>query len=180
VVRRWIVAVVVGCLGLSGAACTDGSGSPTPGTTPVASGDPVASGGPVAGSATEAAAESTVRTDREPIAKRFPGLGAFTAVRWLGGTVGDDRIPGPSRYFVEAVVTLAPDDVARLAAGADLAPIADPEPPEPLRSFVFGVSGSGGWTGSEQLDAGFAPPAWSAEVALQLDEGVAYLSATGE
>jgi hypothetical protein len=34
--------------------------------------------------------------------------------------------------------------------------------------------------GSEKLDAGFAPPAWSAEVALQLDEGIAYLSATGE
>ncbi len=61
-----------------------------------------------------------------------------------------------------------------------LAPIADPEPPESLRSFVSGVSGPGGWTGSEQLDAGPAPPAWSAEVALQLDERVAYLGATGE
>jgi hypothetical protein len=44
--------------------------------------------------------ESTARTDREPIARRFPGLGAFREVRWVGGTVE----------------TLDPADAARLAA----------------------------------------------------------------
>lgn len=124
-----------------------------------------------------ARAEATVRTDREPIAKRFPRLGAFTDVHWLGGTVGDDRVPGPSLYFIEAVVTLTPDEVARIASAGDLVPVASPRPRPPLAPFV---SDGGTWTTSAQLEEGFAPPQWSAEVEVRLDAGVVHVSAEGE
>lgn len=160
--RRWICAVAVS-FGLGVAAgCGFGDAAAPP-------------AGP--GAAAEAAAESTVRTDREPIEKRFPGLGAFSSVHWLGGTVGDDRVPGPSLYFVEAVVQLAATDLTRLTANPDLATAADPKPPAPLLPFV---PEAGGWSRSEQLEAGFAPPGWQAEILLHRDTGTAVISARGE
>ena len=53
---------------------------------------------------------ATLRTDRQPIEKRYPQLGAFTSVHWLGGTLGSDRVPSPSTYFIEAAVELRPED----------------------------------------------------------------------
>ena len=35
---------------------------------------------------------ATLRTDRQPIEKRYPQLGAFTSVHWLGGTLGSEWV----------------------------------------------------------------------------------------
>jgi hypothetical protein len=119
-----------------------------------------------------------VRTDRDPIATRFPRLGAFTDVRWAGGTLGDDRVPGPSTYFIEAVVNLAPDDVARLSGEYELSPAAAlPQAPQSLAPFL---EGSGAWATSDELEAGFGSQDWASDVFVRLDDGVAYVSARGE
>lgn len=161
---RWTVALLA-CSGLVLGGC--GSGAPEP---------PAAAPTHVAGSPAEAAAESTVRTDRDPIARRFPGLGAFREVRWVGGTLGDDRVPGPSTYFIDAVVTLGPADAARLAATPDLAPSDPPAPPAALLPQLP----AGAWSRSDRLDGELAPPQWRATIRLLRDSPVAYLSATGE
>ncbi|HWM57836.1 MAG TPA: hypothetical protein VNO83_08380, partial [Pseudonocardia sp.] len=49
-----------------------------------------------------------LRTDREPIQKRFPQLGAFSEVYWLGGRLGDSV----------ARALLVPDQQRAAAAGA--------------------------------------------------------------
>lgn len=51
-----------------------------------------------------------VRTDREPITKRFPQLGDLVEVHWQASTAGaaDPRIPGPTDTRIEAVVVLRP------------------------------------------------------------------------
>lgn len=119
-----------------------------------------------------------VRTDREPITNRFPLLGDFTDAHWVGGRLGDDRAPGPSTYFIEAVVRLAPADLARLSGQFDLAPAAaDPQPPQSLIPFL---SDAGRWSTSSELEQGFGPPDWVSQVFVQLDGGVVYVSARGE
>lgn len=52
-----------------------------------------------------------VRTDREPIAKRFPHLGEFTEVHWQGAAAGTDTggVPGPTDVHIQALVVLRPD-----------------------------------------------------------------------
>jgi hypothetical protein len=70
---------------------------------------------------TEAAEKSgsgELRHDPEPLTARWPALAA-----WMSGTYGDDRVPGPSRYWIDAVATL--DDAFRTdgwAATVYLAP----------------------------------------------------------
>jgi hypothetical protein len=55
-----------------------------------------------------------VRTDAEPITKRFPRLGTPVALHWLGAAAGQDSggVPGPTDVRIQALVELAPDVVA--------------------------------------------------------------------
>jgi hypothetical protein len=115
------------------------------------------------------------RTDREPIEKRFPELGAFTEVHWLGGTLGDDRAPGSSTYFIEAAVSLRPDEAATLRQRYGPAPSAGPQPPGRLSGYLGGT----GWTASPELDRAMGLDQWQVHVFVRPDAPVAYLSATG-
>jgi hypothetical protein len=118
-----------------------------------------------------------VRTDREPIADRFPQLGSFVDAHWVGGRLGDEQMPGPSTYFIEAVVTLDPDDLARLTERYDFTRSPAPRSPASLAPFVEGGST---WSTSAELDSGVGPSDWSSNVFVRLDDGVAYVSARGE
>jgi hypothetical protein len=127
---------------------------------------------------TSAIETAEVRTDRNPIADRFPRLGSFVDTHWVGGRVGDDRAPGPSTYFIEAVVTVSPEDVARLGSKYGFNPA--PAAPQPPASLVPFVEGSGPWSTSTELEEGFGPSDWVSDVFIRLDDGVAYVSARGE
>ena len=91
---RWTAAAVLGCAVLAGC------------HAPVAEEERPATG----------IENAALRTDREPIEKRYPQLGAFTSVHRLGGTLGGDRVPGPSTYFIEAAVELRPRTRRRCAS----------------------------------------------------------------
>jgi hypothetical protein len=54
---------------------------------------------------------SPVRTEREPLAKRFPQLGDFAEVHWQGAAAGTDTggVPGPTDVHIQALVVLRPD-----------------------------------------------------------------------
>ena len=121
---------------------------------------------------------AALRTDRQPIEKRYPQLGAFTSVHWLGGTLGSDRVPGPSTYFIEAAVELRAEDAATLRHQNSFAPTADPQPspPAPLTGHLDGS----GWTTSRELDQTVSPSEWVVHVYLRPDQPVAYLSAMGQ
>lgn len=67
-----------------------------------------------------------LRTDLEPLTKRFPALDTPEQVRWLSGTYGDGRAPGPSTYWIDAVITLSQNKTDELktfhtSAGLDKA-----------------------------------------------------------
>lgn len=52
--------------------------------------------------------ERGMRTELEPLTKRFPALGQPVSAQWESGTLGDDRGPGPTSYWIDAVVELDP------------------------------------------------------------------------
>lgn len=59
-----------------------------------------------------------VRTDREPIAKRFPQLGDFVEVHWQGSAAGVDTggVPGPTDVHIQALVVLRPETLSAAVA----------------------------------------------------------------
>jgi len=98
--RTAVLALVVVCL-LSGCSPTPGAGTPT--------------------RATAASHEGTgeVRHDLAPLVDRFPQLQGAESATWLSGTLGDGRVPGPTTYWIDAVVVLDPSSYAALRAKAD-------------------------------------------------------------
>lgn len=117
--------------------------------------------------------QAQVRTDPSPVTRRFPDLGTPVAVSWIGGTLGDDRVPGPSRFFVDAVVSLADGDAARLLAAHGTGPGGPPDVPGPLRA----AAGDATWT---ELPGVPGPAGWSTQVWLDPATRLAYVRAVGE
>ncbi|GAA0221846.1 hypothetical protein [Cryptosporangium japonicum] len=155
--RRWIVAAVV-VLALAGCDGTPAADrSPTPSVTH---------------------STTPVRTDREPITKRFPALGAFRDVHWQATTTvfTDNRVPGPSDTTIQAVVGLAETDLAAARSGYtwETAPAGwDDDVPQPLRAYL---PKNAEWRHSEQYDAAVLP-ASNGNVYLDDAGGTVYLAA---
>lgn len=136
------------------------------------------SGGTEGGDVTSPIEEAEVRTDQQPLADEFPQLGGLVEAHWVGGRLGNDDVPGPSTYFIEAVVTLAPDDLARLTDRYEFTTASDtPQPPQSLTPFL---DEGAVWSTSPALERSLAPPDWTAQVYVQLDRRVVYISARSQ
>ena len=55
-----------------------------------------------------------IRTDTAALTARFPGLGPIASASWVTGRKGDDRVPGPSGYYLDALASLDPATMAGL------------------------------------------------------------------
>ncbi len=55
-----------------------------------------------------------LRSDTEPLLKRFALIGQPQSVKWMSGTMGDSRVPGPSTYWIDAIVRLPAEQAATL------------------------------------------------------------------
>ncbi|GAA2192706.1 hypothetical protein [Micromonospora lupini] len=74
---------------------------------------------------TASATPAPVRTDRDPIAERFPRLGNFIDVHWQTAPAGADSrvtVPGPTDTRIEALVVLRPDTIATTIKGYEWQP----------------------------------------------------------
>jgi len=58
------------------------------------------------------------RNDVEPLVRRFPLLGQPVAAVWYSGTMGSDDAPGPSTYWIDAVVTVDADTAHQIVISA--------------------------------------------------------------
>ena len=72
-----------------------------------------------------------VRSDLEPLTKRFSALDQPVAATWMSGTLGGDA-PGPSTYWIDAVVRVTPETAATMRA-------ASPEPTTETPEVQAGV-----------------------------------------
>ncbi|WP_139205418.1 hypothetical protein [Plantibacter sp. MMLR14_011] len=102
--RATLVATAVVVAGLL-AGCAS---SPSPDRTTAAS-----------ASASESATRSgtgEIRHELGPLTDRFPQLASALSATWMSGTMGDERVPGPSTYWIDAVVVLDEAGYAELRA----------------------------------------------------------------
>ena len=116
-----------------------------------------------------------VRTDLEPLTKRFSALGTPVSATWMSGTVGGDA-PGPSTYWIDAVVEVTPETAATLRA-------ASPEPTTETPDVEDGVRSalpSGQLLRSTSLDALFAQGSFRAKAYLAADSDTVVLVALGQ
>lgn len=122
------------------AACGPGSSSPR--DTP-----------PDSGVVATKSAPNPVRHDLEPLTKRYTALGTPASASWVSGTMGDPRVPGPSRYWLDSVITLTPATVHDLKARYQ--PVRSTAQPE-VWPTLTGELPSGGYLTSDALDAAFS------------------------
>ncbi|NUT51188.1 MAG: hypothetical protein HOV94_28370 [Saccharothrix sp.] len=115
-----------------------------------------------------------LRTDLGPLVQRFPVLGTPAGARWMSGTFGRSDVPGPSTYWIDAVVTLPPDQVERLRAVS----VAEGEVPEVVAGLRAELPDGPFLTG-DAVDAVFAHDGWYANAYLDADAGELVLVATG-
>ncbi len=153
--RRVVGTVVIMSLGLFVAACSDGA----PATVAEKNGS------------------GELRTDLEPLTSRFPNLTSTEAAHWMSGTFGDGSVPGPSTYWIDAVVTLPASEHAALAELGALAPGSLPD------DFVSELTESvpaGELRTSPELEEAFSPDEFWSDVLLVDDGATLVLSTTFE
>lgn len=129
--------------------------------------------------ASEPAAKSgtgELRTDLEPLVKRFPTLATATGARWMSGTFGRADVPGPSTYWIDAVVALEPSEVERLVSAH--APTASGEKPEVIEELREQLPHGPFLTG-DALDAAFRLEEWRVDSYLDRESGELVLIAMG-
>ena len=128
--------------------------------------------------ATEAAKNGTaeLRTDLGPLRDRFPILGEHAAARWMSGTRGDSDIPGPSTYWIDAVITLPPPETDKLmSAYSPTVTGLTPTVVDGMREHLP----AGPFLTGEAFDAAFRHDRWSAAAYLHTQTNTLVLVATG-
>jgi hypothetical protein len=117
-----------------------------------------------------------LRTDEEPLTKRFSVLEAPREVQWMSGTYGNSRNPGPSTYWIDAVITLDDDQIDELTASYS------PESTAQTPSVVDGMKEHlppGPFRTSDTLNAAFKEGRWWARAYLDPQSNKLVLVATG-
>lgn len=107
-----------------------------------------------------------LRTDLAPLTSRFGLLESAESATWLSGRMGDDSVPGPSTYWIDAIVTLSEEDFQRLvddytAIEATTSPVVE----SPLNEQLP----NGRYLASPELDAAFSQDTFRSAVHLAAD-----------
>jgi hypothetical protein len=150
-----VVAVIVAGL-LTG--CTP---SPSPDRTTAASAPASTSASAVRSGTGE------VRHDLGPLTERFPQLATARSATWMSGTLGDERVPGPSTYWIDAVVVL--DEAGYAAVRALASDEADSDPDADLPDLDPGLDEAvppGPFVRSPAVDDAFSQDGRSTQVFL--------------
>ncbi|MGP4014854.1 hypothetical protein [Saccharopolyspora sp. 5N708] len=117
-----------------------------------------------------------LRTDIEPLTKRFTALGSSFQAKWMSGTYGDPRNPGPSLYWIDAVVILDQAKVAELISA--YAPTAAPGIPAVVDGLKPNLP-SGPFHTSTALDEAFSQNVWDSHAYLDPKTNALVLVAQG-
>ncbi|QQQ75777.1 hypothetical protein IOD16_32670 [Saccharothrix sp. 6-C] len=117
-----------------------------------------------------------LRTDPEPLVERFPVLAALEGARWMSGTFGRADVPGPSTYWIDAVVTLPAAEVERVRSAC--APADEGRAPDVVAGLRAELPGGPFLTG-DALDAAFDHERWHVSAFLDPKSARLVLIATG-
>jgi hypothetical protein len=123
------------------------------------------------------AGDGVVRHDLEPLISRIPALAGIEAATWSSGTLGDARAPGPSTYWIDAIVTLSPQAADELRSSLSLN-LASGSPN--VASQLSGALPSGELMTGPGLNEKFSAGSWHIVAHLQSHGEVLVLEAVGE
>lgn len=108
-----------------------------------------------------------VRDDVEPVRRYLEGLPEDVDVAWQGGSLGSTssarEAPGPTDYWLDAVITLRPQDADQLRSGYDLSPL---DQVAPLVPKIADRVPAGPQVGSPELDAAIFTPGKAGRLGL--------------
>lgn len=116
-----------------------------------------------------------VRHDLEPLTKRFSALGTPLSATWMSGTLTSDT-PGPSTYWIDAVMTLDPEVAQGLREVASAAATDAPGVPRPVKTAIP----AGNLLRGPALDAKFAQGQFRAQVYLVEGSDTVVIAALGQ
>lgn len=108
------------------------------------------------------------RHDLDPLLRRIPALASATAATWFSGTLGSPDAPGPSLYWIDAVVTLPAGTGDQLRGTLALTPAA--AQPDVVDALLPALPDGDLLTGAD-LDAAFSHEGWRT---------TAYLGSSGD
>jgi hypothetical protein len=105
-----------------------------------------------------------LRTDLAPLVDRYPAVADAESAAWSSGTLaGDDRVPGPSSHWIDAVVVLPQASYDELRAAHEYTESA--QRPSVADALAASVP-DGALLVSDELDDGFGPLEGSSDVYL--------------
>jgi len=119
-----------------------------------------------------------VRHDLGPLTSRFPELGAPVSASWVtwNSSGPDDRVPGPSTYWLDAVVRL--DPVTWLRLKTQFQPTDQGHTPEVQDLLRTGLP-AGPYLTSDALELAFTTPALASHAYLDAQGNDVVLMSTG-
>ncbi|MCC2317925.1 hypothetical protein [Cellulomonas chengniuliangii] len=118
-----------------------------------------------------------LRHDLEPLVSRIPALSAVEEATWLSGTLGDPGVPGPSLYWIDAVVVLPSEAADGMRASLDLEPAA--QAPD-AADGLDGALPEGDLLQGPALDEAFSAGEWRTTAYLEAQGNRLVLLVVGE
>jgi hypothetical protein len=94
-----------------------------------------------------------IRHQLEPLTARFPQLVGAASATWMSGTIGDSHVPGPSTYWIDAIVDLPEPEYAELSESVSATELPLPEDFSPQ---LKGAIPTGQLLTSSDLNKGFS------------------------
>ncbi|OHU30228.1 hypothetical protein BKG78_21335 [Mycobacteroides chelonae] len=114
-----------------------------------------------------------IRHDLEPLTKRFAALGQPVSASWIGGTKSPDHngrtdLPGPSSYWLEAVIELDPAVANSLRTKHINGQPSQPTQPD-VKPALQSLTPKGTYFRSDSLDAALTANNWYSKAFLLQD-----------
>lgn len=144
--------------------------------TTVSCQEPADQGGQTRVTEAQKSGTGELRSDTEPLTKRFPVLAGSFGAQWMSGTYGNPDHPGPSTYWIDAVITMSPDQIGNLRSTYH------PEPTNETPAVVAGLKEQlppGPFLTGDALNKAFRHERWWASAYLDPQAGKLVLVATG-
>jgi hypothetical protein len=124
----------------------------------------------------EKTGDGKLHHELEPLTSRVPAMSEVTAATWTSGTLGSNRAPGPSVYWIDVVAELPQSVADELRATLTTTTTADPPS---LAAPLTAEVPQGEWLVGSDLDAHFSSGGWSSRVHLQADGTTVVVEITG-
>lgn len=119
--------------------------------------------------------DNQLRTDMQPLVKRLPRLSGAPSAQWMSGHLGDDRVPGPTTHWIDAVVALDDATLQEVSALPGLEVAGAP----PVVQGLEASMPEGDLQRSDALDKFFTAAPWYVEAWLAQDSNQVVLLVQG-